>query len=140
MPLYEYECRAGHRFDRVLPLARYDEPQVCNCGAESRKVICAPMVMPDLPEYRSPIDGRPIRGRRERIEDLKRNNCRPYEDGEKDEFLRRKAQREAEFDHKLDETVGRELASWEPRKLEKLACELDHGITADVVRATPTAV
>ncbi len=37
--------------------------------------ICAPMVMSDIPEYHSPIDGRVIGSRSERREDLRRNNC-----------------------------------------------------------------
>lgn len=40
-----------------------------------RGEICAPLVMPDTPEYASPIDGRPITSRSARREDLKRNNC-----------------------------------------------------------------
>lgn len=37
--------------------------------------ICAPMVMRDIPEYRSPIDGSLITSRSQRREDLKRNDC-----------------------------------------------------------------
>lgn len=37
--------------------------------------VRAPMVMRDIPEYASPIDGRMITSRSERLEDLKRNNC-----------------------------------------------------------------
>lgn len=37
--------------------------------------VVAPIVMPDIPEYASPIDGRVITSRSERLEDLKRNNC-----------------------------------------------------------------
>lgn len=37
--------------------------------------ICAPLIQSDIPEYRSPIDGRPITSRSERREDLKRNGC-----------------------------------------------------------------
>ena len=40
-----------------------------------RKALCTPMVVGDIPEYRSPIDGRMITSRSERREDLKRNNC-----------------------------------------------------------------
>lgn len=35
----------------------------------------APAVMRDIPEYRSPIDGRVISSRSTRRDDLKRNNC-----------------------------------------------------------------
>lgn len=37
--------------------------------------ICMPTVISDIPEYRSPVDGRPITSRSERRDDLKRNNC-----------------------------------------------------------------
>lgn len=37
--------------------------------------LAAPMVLSDIPEYRSPVDGRPIGSRSARREDLKRNNC-----------------------------------------------------------------
>lgn len=37
--------------------------------------LCAPTVLSDIPEYRSPVDGRVIGSRSERRDDLKRNNC-----------------------------------------------------------------
>ena len=37
--------------------------------------ICAPMVMPDIPEYRSPIDGKLITSRSHRRYDLEKNDC-----------------------------------------------------------------
>lgn len=37
--------------------------------------ICRPIVMRDIPEYTSPIDGTLITSRSQRREDLKRNNC-----------------------------------------------------------------
>jgi hypothetical protein len=40
-----------------------------------RGQICAPTVISDIPEYLSPIDGRPITSRSERREDMKRNDC-----------------------------------------------------------------
>lgn len=41
--------------------------------------ICAPMVMKPMPEYPSPIDGRPITSRQARKDDLARNGCVEYE-------------------------------------------------------------
>lgn len=38
-------------------------------------VVCAPHVISDIPEYRSPIDGKLITSRSHRREDLKANNC-----------------------------------------------------------------
>lgn len=37
--------------------------------------VSMPMVMRDIPEYESPIDGRLITSRSQKREDLKRNNC-----------------------------------------------------------------
>lgn len=37
--------------------------------------IAAPMVMSDIPEYRSPIDGKLIGSRSQQREDLKANDC-----------------------------------------------------------------
>lgn len=37
--------------------------------------VVAPIVASDIPEYRSPIDGKLITSRSQRREDLKRNNC-----------------------------------------------------------------
>ena len=41
--------------------------------------LAMPMIISDIPEYRSPIDGRPITSRSARRDDLKRNNCVEYE-------------------------------------------------------------
>lgn len=40
-----------------------------------RERITTPFVLSDIPEYKSPIDGRVIGSRSARREDLKRNNC-----------------------------------------------------------------
>jgi hypothetical protein len=37
--------------------------------------LSTPMITPIMPEYASPIDGRMIRTRAERLDDMKRNNC-----------------------------------------------------------------
>jgi hypothetical protein len=57
-------------------------------------VICAPQVISDTPEYRSPIDGRLIDGRAARREDLKRNDCveaGPPKKFDREEYVERKA-------------------------------------------------
>ena len=43
--------------------------------ARSDAPLSCPMIISDIKEYRSPIDGRVIGSRSERREDLKRNNC-----------------------------------------------------------------
>lgn len=44
-----------------------------------RQPVACPTVISDIPEYRSPIDGRVIGSRSARRDDLKRNNCVEYE-------------------------------------------------------------
>lgn len=39
------------------------------------QVTAPAAIVPDLPDYRSPIDGRVVSGRAARREDLRRNNC-----------------------------------------------------------------
>lgn len=47
MPVYDYRCGAGHRFERMLPLADYLVPQRCDCGEDAVKVIAAPRILSD---------------------------------------------------------------------------------------------
>jgi hypothetical protein len=44
------------------------------------QVVC-PMIQSDIPEYRSPIDGKLISSRSTRREDLKKNGCVEWEPG-----------------------------------------------------------
>lgn len=48
MPLYDYRCGEGHRFERLVPLARFSEPQSCECGAVAQRLPCAPRVVSDI--------------------------------------------------------------------------------------------
>ncbi len=41
--------------------------------------LALPTIISDIPEYKSPIDGRMITSRSERRDDLKRNNCVEFE-------------------------------------------------------------
>jgi hypothetical protein len=68
MPRYVW--RNGRFEDRngeAMPLPERDE-------------IAVPYVISDIPAYLSPIDGSYVSGRAARRDDLKRNNCVPYED------------------------------------------------------------
>lgn len=50
-----------------------------HCGEKMQRIVEAPAVQVDIGGYQSPIDGRWIEGKAARREDLKRNNCRPWE-------------------------------------------------------------
>lgn len=43
--------------------------------------VSAPRIIRDIPEYRSPIDGKPITSRSQRRDDLVRNGCVEWEPG-----------------------------------------------------------
>ena len=47
----------------------------------ARSHLAAPVVMREISEYASPIDGKPITSRTERNEDCKRNDAIPWEPG-----------------------------------------------------------
>jgi putative FmdB family regulatory protein len=39
MPLYDYQCANGHRFERMVPLAQFDFAQLCECGAGAKQIF-----------------------------------------------------------------------------------------------------
>lgn len=90
MPLYTFQCPCCGKFESVFRKIedRFDRPN-CPKGCmvigdnphpvEMRRCIEAPAVQADIGGYQSPIDGRWIEGRVARNEDLRRNNCRPWE-------------------------------------------------------------
>ncbi len=81
------------------------------CARRMEKIITAPMVRPDIAAYQSPIDGRPINSRKQRMEDLKRNNCRPWEGraAEQQNADSIKASEDAKFSAGLEKTAANVL-------------------------------
>lgn len=136
MPTYEYSCDScGKRFDMTLPLSQYNTPQMCVCGILARKMLSAPSVfVPKDICYDSPIDGRPITNMRERIEDLKRADCVPWEPGIKQDGERRKRETEAALDAAIDTSVDQFIESLPCDKRISLANELASGAEADFIR------
>ena len=135
MPTYEFVCPEGHKFERVLRVADYNVPQGCDCGLYAERKISIPMVFVSQEiRYESPIDGKVISTRQQRQEDLARNNCVEYDPEMKRDAARKQAERDAKLDRAVDETVEREIHNMSPRSREKLAAELEGGITAEVVR------
>ena len=47
MPLYDFLCAEGHRFERVVKLADFDAPQACGCGEPAQRQLSAPRVVSD---------------------------------------------------------------------------------------------
>ena len=108
MPVYEakcHECGTVHSYYQTVD-NRHETPECC--GAKTEKVILnAPVGRVENIFYTSPIDGRPITTKQERIEDLKRNNSRPWEgmEQERKEAQRRAAYEEQKQDAKLEKAI-----------------------------------
>jgi putative FmdB family regulatory protein len=58
MPLYDFRCGEGHRFERMVSLAHFSEAQACDCGSAARRVLSAPRVLSDHIEPIMGADGR----------------------------------------------------------------------------------
>ena len=58
MPLYDFLCAEGHRFDRLVKLANFDDPQHCACGAGAMRQLSAPRVISDHIEPCLGMDGK----------------------------------------------------------------------------------
>jgi putative FmdB family regulatory protein len=136
MPTYEYNCRKGHHFERVLRFADYQTPQQCDCGAEGRRVISLPRLITASPDvrYDSPIDGRPITSMAQRRDDLARSGCREYDPEMKKDADRFRERSQAQLDAHIDETVEREIDKMPTRKRERLDNELKSGADIAVER------
>lgn len=135
MPLYEYGCSCGARFERYLPVAQYADPQVCACGKTAEKRIGAALVVTDLPGYRSPVDGKWIEGRRARREDLARNNCVPYDPSMPANYMKRLERDNEALGRRVEETFDAEIERMPARKRELLEQELRSGADLELTRA-----
>ncbi len=87
--------------------------------------------------YDSPVDGRHITNLQARQEDLARTGCIPYDPEMKTDAQRRLKEGEDRLDRQVDETVDRMIANLPARKMEKLAAEMEGGLTAEPIRITP---
>lgn len=136
MPLHDFRCPDGHTIESYVEHG-VESIECPRCKSVAPKVfLTAPMVHGDLPGYHSPVTGKWIEGRRARKEDLKRTGSRPYEDGERQEFERRRASEEAAFDKSLENTIEGEIASMPARKKELLEQEVRAGASVEVQRRT----
>lgn len=110
MPVYEYQCPNGHVTTEFRSIGDRERPLVCYCHYIAIKaILSAPRVFGDYEGYVSPASGRWIAGRRARIEDLKRTHCRPYEEGERQEFEKRMKAADRELDKTVDAVVEQSL-------------------------------
>jgi hypothetical protein len=87
--------------------------------------------------YDSPVDGRPITNKFARLDDLRRNDCVPYEPGMRQDADRARRDADAALDRAVDSSVDQFVATAPAGKVEKLAQELHAGASVEVTRASP---
>jgi putative FmdB family regulatory protein len=134
--IYQYRCKHGHDFERVLPVADYRTPQTCECGAEGRRIISVPRLVTVQPEcnYDSPIDGKPITSWKQRQEDLARSGCRPYDPEMKTDAERFRKRQDQELDKAIEQTVEAQIETMPGKKREQLDRELTSGADINIER------
>lgn len=86
--------------------------------------------------YDSPIDGRPITSMAARREDLARSGCVEYDPEMRKDANRRIQEADEKLDKSVDNLVEAEFARMPSAKKEKLAAELESGLTVEPVRQT----
>lgn len=137
MPTYEFACKKGHHFERILPVADYRTPQSCECGSPGRRVISIPRMVSVQREcrYDSPVTGRPISSYKQRAEDLARHGCQPYDPGMKADADRFRERSQAAVEKSLDDSVDRAYEAMPTSKREKLDNEIKAGAGISVERS-----
>lgn len=131
MPLYDFRCEAGHKFERTVRLINYGEPQHCDCGSVAQRLISAPMFSVDHTSYSCPVTGQPITSKHQHEENLRKTNSRVLEPGEKESNQKSREAAESAFDKSIENSVEKELSTWGSAKMERLTNELVNG-KADV--------
>lgn len=121
MPLYDIVCDNGHKFEAMIPLAKFEDPIYCACHAPARRLISRPMISVESVSYECPITGDYIGSKRDHENNLRRHDCRVLETGEKDYNERQRAAAEAQFDAAIEATVEKEVLSMDFDARESLA-------------------
>lgn len=126
MPLYDFQCPKGHKFERYVKLADFDALQTCACGVAAERLISAPMFIAAGIDYSydCPITGAHITSKHQHEENLKRHGCRVLETNEADYKARQRAAEEAAFERKVEASVERAIETMPGEKREQLGKEL----------------
>lgn len=134
MPLYEYKCGNGHKFERFLKLEDYQEPQLCACTNPASRVISAPMFHVENVAYDCPVTGKWIGSKNQHEENLRKHSSRVFEPGERQRATRDKEADEAAFDKSIDDSVEKAYESLPSAKRERLANEVLGGMDVQIER------
>ena len=129
MPIYSYKCSVGHEFDRFLKIHDYKEPQTCDCGTDSQKVITPTMINCDMANwdrYESPCSGKLITSYKERERDMREHGCVDYDPGVREDAETNQKREDIKMDKAIDHTVEEAFEKMPIRKKEKLENDLKY--------------
>lgn len=128
MPLYDIRCSQSNKlFERHIKLSDFDDPIVCACGAPAHRVVSTPMFIVDNTGYTCPVTDKWIGSKHQHEENLKLQGCRVLEPGETDAAAKRREADDLELDKRVEDTVEKEIESWNSAKKEQLHNELING-------------
>lgn len=92
---------------------------------ESKQITAAPMIGSAATyQYKCPITGKDINGKRDHEANLQRHGCRLLENGEAEDAARRRKSAAAELDRKLDQGIDRIIDGMGHDKREALVNEV----------------
>jgi hypothetical protein len=83
------------------------------------------------------VTGKWIEGRKAHEENLKVTGCRILEPGETRDKARQREADDARLEAAIEETADRFIAELPTEKRDRLAAEMEGGLTAQVERSTP---
>ena len=122
MPLHDYKCECGEKFEHFAKIADLGNPVMCRCGKVAARQLCFSVVSV-MPSYQSPVTGKWIDTPRQRRYDLDSSGSREWEGREQE--TKYAQQREKDFDKILDKSAEKAaVESWQAlpqetrRKLE----------------------
>lgn len=127
MPMYDFECEQGHRFERMVKLKDFEEVQQCACLTPAKRLISMPMFSVEQVGYSCPITEKWVSSGREHRENLRQHGCRVFEPGEKEAAATFRRKADEAFDKKVEDTVEREIEAMPSAKKEKLYAEMTRG-------------
>ena len=138
MPTYSYKCdHCGYKFELIERMRDHKNVTECiMCKSEAKQVILTPPLAFVAPEcvYESPIDGTVITNRKQRIEDMARNNCMEYDPGMRQDYDRRQKESDLALDKAVDETVDKALETMPSDQKQQFLTGIANGLTAEPTR------
>ncbi len=118
MPLYSYQCEKCRAVEDEFRHVDERDDSPLHCKVKMTRLILPSAVYADNWSYQSPIDGKEVRGKRARIEDMKRNNCRPWEglEAEKQHAKSVRDSHDAKMDKVLEAGIAETLSHMDASK------------------------